>query len=127
MNSTKNHQTSDCQRSKCPISCVLEVVGDKWTLLVVRDLFLGKHTFKALQSSAEKIPTNILTDRLKRLEQHGILYRKLYQQHPKRYQYYLTSKGRDLEPVMVGLVVWSNKYFPETYRLSEIKKMLAET
>jgi len=126
MKKDEKHSEQDCKRSKCPISCILEVVGDKWTLLVVRDLLLGNHTFKDLQSSAEKIPTNILTDRLKRLQQKDIVQRQLYQQHPKRYQYYLTEKGRDLEPVMESLIVWSNKYFPDTYPLEEIKKMLSE-
>ena len=126
MNIKENHSEADCKRSKCPVSCILEILGDKWTLLVVRDIFLGKHTFKDLQSSAEKIPSNILTDRLKRLEQNEVVHRELYQTHPKRYRYYLTQKGRDLEPVMESLIVWSNKYMPETYKLEDIRKMLTD-
>lgn len=111
-----------CFRSKCPVSCILEIIGDKWTLLVVRDLFFGRHTFKELQSSPEKIPTNILASRLKRLEDSGLVRRELYQERPKRYAYYLTDKGLDLEPVMRSLIVWSNKHIPDTYKLEDILK-----
>lgn len=112
----------DCHRSRCPVSCILEIVGDKWTLLVVRDLFFNNHTFKELQASPEKIPTNILADRLKRLEHNGLIRRELYQERPKRYAYYLTEKGFDLEPVMRSLMVWSNKYIADTIKLEDILK-----
>lgn len=115
-------KVGSCNRSHCPISCILEIVGDKWTLLVVRDLLFGKHTFKELQASPEKVPTNILADRLKRLEKGGLVRRELYQERPKRYAYYLTEKGKDLEPVMVSLIVWSNKYIPDTIKLEDIIK-----
>lgn len=111
-----------CHRSRCPVSCILEIVGDKWTLLVVRDLFFDNHTFTELQASPEKIPTNILANRLKRLEQSGLVRRELYQQRPKRYAYYLTEKGQDLEPVMRSLMVWSNKHIPDTVKLEDILK-----
>ena len=109
-----------CFRSHCPVSCILEIIGDKWTLLVVRDLYFGNHTFKELQSSPEKIPTNILASRLRRLEDNGLVRRELYQEHPKRYSYYLTEKGLDLEPVIRSLIVWSNKHIPGTYKLEDI-------
>ena len=115
-------KSGSCHRSRCPVSCILEIVGDKWTLLVVRDLFFDNHTFKQLQASPEKIPTNILADRLKRLEQSGLVRRELYQQRPKRYAYHLTEKGLDLEPVMRSLMVWSNKYIPDTVKLEDILK-----
>lgn len=118
----ENNVAEDCQRSRCPVSCILEIVGDKWTLLVVRDIFFDNHTFKELQSSAEKIPTNILANRLKRLESSGLVRRELYQERPKRYAYYLTEKGMDLEPVMRSLMVWSNKYIPGTVKLEDILK-----
>ena len=103
-----------CQRSRCPMACVLDIIGDKWTLLVVRDLFFGRHTFKELQNSLERIPTNILAERLKRLEQQQIVRRELYQSRPRRYRYHLTEKGQDLGPVMRALVGWSKKYIPDT-------------
>ena len=118
----ENNAAEDCQRSRRPVSCILEIVGDKWTLLVVRDIFFDNHTFKELQSSAEKIPTNILANRLKRLESSGLVRRELYQERPKRYAYYLTEKGLDLEPVMRSLMVWSNKYIPGTVKLEDILK-----
>ena len=121
--STDDKKTAEkSHRSRCPVSCILEIVGDKWTLLVVRDLFFDHHTFKALQSSPEKIPTNILANRLKRLEHGGLIRRELYQQRPRRYAYCLTEKGLDLEPVMRSLIVWSNKYIPDTIKLEGIIK-----
>jgi len=120
MSADEKNNAENCQRSRCPVSCILEIVGDKWTLLVVRDLFFDNHTFKELLSSPEKIPTNILADRLKRLEHSGLVRRELYQERPSRYAYYLTEKGLDLEPVMRSLMVWSNKYIPGTVKMEDI-------
>lgn len=93
-----------------------------WTLLVVRDLLFDKHTFKELQASPEKIPTNILSDRLKRLENRGLIRREQYQELPKRYAYYLTEKGLNLGPIMKSMMVWSNKHIPDTYKMDDILK-----
>ena len=112
----------NCHRSLCPVSCLLELIGDKWTLLVIRDLLFDKHTFKDLQSSPEKIPTNILAERLKRLERSQLVRRELYQERPKRYAYYLTDKGQELEAVMMSMMVWSNKHIPDTYKIEDILK-----
>lgn len=120
----KKNNDEKCQRSDCPVSCLLELIGDKWTLLVVRDLLFGHHTYKELQESPEKIPTNILADRLKRLEKSELIRRELYQERPKRYAYYLTTKGKDLEPVMMSMISWSNKYIADTVHLSDIVKVL---
>ena len=98
-------------RSRCSISRTLELTGDKWTLLIVRDLLWhGKHTFKALQSSSERIPTNILSERLRRLSSWGLLDRKPYQDRPVRYAYELTEAGRALEPVLLQIMQWGHKY-----------------
>ena len=94
------------RRSVCPITNTLDVLGDKWTLLVVRDMFLGKKTYGEFLASPEGIPTNILADRLKRLEQHGIIDRTPYQQSPVRYAYRLTSKGQQLSPVIKEIIKW---------------------
>ena len=126
MSKNEVNNDKDCQRSHCPVSCLLELIGDKWTLLVVRDLLFDHHTYKELQSSPEKIPTNILADRLKRLEKNGLVRRELYQERPKRYAYYLTKKGQDLEPVMNSMIVWSNKHIPDTYKMEDILKGLIE-
>lgn len=97
-------------RSTCSIARSLEIVGDKWTLLVVRDLMWhGKHTFQALQESAEHVPTNILSERLKRLEQWGLVRREAYQQRPVRYAYRLTDRGKSLEPILLQIMAWGHK------------------
>lgn len=92
-------------RSQCSIARTLEIVGDKWTLLVIRDLMWhAKHTFKALRESEEHIPSNILTDRLNRLVAWGFVRKQLYQEHPARYEYYLTEEGRCFESVLLKLM-----------------------
>ncbi|HHJ35802.1 MAG TPA: transcriptional regulator [Gammaproteobacteria bacterium] len=126
MSNNDENKGEACHRSRCPVSCLLELIGDKWTLLVVRDLLFDKHTFKELQSSPEKIPTNILADRLKRLEHSGLVRREQYQERPKRYAYHLTEKGQDLNPVMESMILWSNKHIPETYKLEDILNLGSE-
>lgn len=106
-------------RSACAIANSLEIVGDKWTLLVVRDLLHGKRTYGELVNSPEHIPTNILADRLKRLEAAGIIVGTAYQQRPTRYAYTLTAKGRALGDVLVAFVRWGKQYIPGTVTLSE--------
>jgi DNA-binding HxlR family transcriptional regulator len=97
-------------RSSCSIARALEIVGDKWTLLIVRDLLWhGKHTFHALQQSAEHIPTNILSDRLKRLVEWGLVRREPYQQRPVRFEYHLTEMGKAMEPVLLQIMAWGHK------------------
>ncbi len=96
-------------RSRCSIARTLELIGDKWTLLIVRDLMWhGKHTFQALQESAEHIPTNILSDRLRRLMGWGLVRREPYQERPVRYAYHLTDTGRELEPVLLAAMQWGH-------------------
>ena len=85
-----------CVRSACAIANSLDIVGDKWSLLVVRDLLHGKHTYGELASSPERIPTNILADRLRRLEAAGILVSTPDQQRPLRYRSTLTPEGSAL-------------------------------
>lgn len=98
-------------RSRCSISRTLELVGDKWTLLVVRDLMWhGKNTFQALQGSAERIPTNILSERLRRLMSWGLVRREPYQHRPVRYTYHLTEAGRALEPVLLQVMQWGHHH-----------------
>jgi len=80
----------------CPIAAVAELVGDMWTLLIVRDLAVGPRRFNELASSLEGISTRTLTAKLSRLEKHGIVLRKLYQAHPPRATYELTGKGSEL-------------------------------
>ncbi|HEX5361845.1 MAG TPA: helix-turn-helix domain-containing protein [Fluviicoccus sp.] len=91
---------------------MLDIVGDKWTLLVVRDLFMGKHRYGEFQSSPEAIPTNILAERLKRLEAAGMIRKSFYQDNPPRAEYYLTRKGADLEPILMTMADWASRYVP---------------
>ncbi len=96
-------------RSTCSIARTLELVGDKWTLLIVRDLMWhGKQTFRALQDSAEGVPSNLLSERLKRLAKWDLLRREAYQKKPVRYSYHLTEKGRSLEPVLLQMMAWGH-------------------
>jgi len=96
------------KRSTCPIATALDVIGDKWSLLIVRDIGLfDKHRNKELQDADEGIPSNILASRLKQLVELGILEKRLYEEHPPRYEYHLTEAGKGLLPVLRGLARWS--------------------
>jgi DNA-binding HxlR family transcriptional regulator len=105
-------------RSLCAIANSLDILGDKWSLLVVRDLLHGKHTYGELAHSPEGIPTNILADRLKRLESTGIITSTPYQERPVRYTYTLTSKGSALGEVLLAFVRWGKQYIPGTVTLN---------
>lgn len=98
------------RRSSCPAACALDLAGDKWTLLVVRDLLRGRHTYKELAASAEGIPSNILADRLKKMKKAGLVESKPYQHKPVRLRYELTPKGRDLGHVLAALATWGKKH-----------------
>jgi DNA-binding HxlR family transcriptional regulator len=104
-------------RSACAIANSLDIVGDKWSLLVVRDLLHGKRTYGELALSPERIPTNILADRLERLVTAGIVTRTPYHQRPVRYAYTLTPKGRALGDVLLALVRWGKQHIPGTVTL----------
>jgi DNA-binding HxlR family transcriptional regulator len=106
-------------RSACAIANSLDIVGDKWSLLVVRDLLHGKRTYGELVNSPEHIPTNILADRLKRLEGAGIIVSTPYQQRPTRYAYSLTPKGSALGDVLLAFVRWGKQHIPGTVSLSQ--------
>jgi len=105
---------AEFQRSPCAVANTLDLVGDKWSLLVVRDLLRGSATYSTLANSPERIPTNILADRLKRLESVGIIVSAAYQERPVRYSYALTEKGRALGDVLLALVRWGSTYIPGT-------------
>jgi DNA-binding HxlR family transcriptional regulator len=109
-------------RSPCPIASALDVVGDKWSLLVVRDMLRGKHTYSELLGSPERIPTNLLADRLERLERAGLISSSAYQQRPVRYAYALTDKGIALGEVLKAYVQWGKRYIPGTRTLREIQQ-----
>ena len=106
-------------RSACAVANSLDILGDKWSLLVVRDLLHGKRTYSELTDSPEGIPTNILADRLKRLESAGIVSSTPYQQRPVRYAYTLTPKGVALGDVLLAFVRWGKQHIPGTVVLSQ--------
>lgn len=94
---------------ECSVARTLDVVGEWWTLLVVRNLMFGQHRFEAIQSNLG-IARNILSDRLATLVEHGIAERVRYQEHPERFEYHLTDKGRDLFPVIAALMAWGDRW-----------------
>ena len=93
----------------CSIASTLEVIGDRWTILILRDSFRGVRRFDEFQRDLG-IARNILTDRLQKLVDHGVLVRRPYQQHPPRYEYRLTPKGIDLSPALVALMRWGDTW-----------------
>jgi len=93
----------------CSVAQALEVVGEWWTLLIVRNLMFGQRRFEAIQGDLG-IARNILSDRLGTLVEHGIVDRVKYQDHPERFEYRLTDKGRDLFPVIAALMAWGDKW-----------------
>jgi DNA-binding HxlR family transcriptional regulator len=103
------------RRSDCPISFALDIFGDKWSLLILRDLiFKGKKTYGEFLTSEEKIATNILADRLTMLEREGLIKSKLDQEKKTRYNYTLTSKAVDLVPALIEIIRWSATYDKRT-------------
>lgn len=102
------------RRSPCPVSCALDLFGDRWTLLVIRDLMLGRSRFKDFVSSPEGIPTNILSDRLERLLEADIVRQIPASDGGKRMAYALTEKGDSLRPVMKSIRDWGLAWEPGT-------------
>jgi len=100
------------EEQACSVARSLEVVGERWSLLVLRDAFLGVRRFDDLQRSLG-IARNVLAARLARLVDEGILERRAYQQRPERFEYRLTEKGLGLWPVLVGLMQWGDEHYPE--------------
>lgn len=102
------------KRSVCPVACTLDLIGDRWTMLVVRDLFAGKAHFKEFSRSPERIATNILASRLARLVDSGIAEKYPSEDVPGREAYRLTAKGRSLEKVLAAIAQWGLEQIPGT-------------
>jgi DNA-binding HxlR family transcriptional regulator len=98
---------------ECSVAATLELVGERWTLLIVREVLLGVHRFSELQADLG-IARNVLQARLERLVEHGILERRRYQVHPPRDGYHLTDKGLDLWPTIIALMAWGDRHLPRT-------------
>lgn len=91
---------------ECPVSRTLDLLGDRWTLLIIRDMFLGKSRFGEFRRSDPAPPPNLLSERLQRLEGYGLIDRVVHDHHPPRVEYRLTAKGRTLLPIMREIVNW---------------------
>lgn len=112
------------KRSDCPISCSLEIWGDRWSLLIVRDLMFAKQcTYGDFMKSEEKIATNILATRLQNLEEDGIIIKHEHPESKAKVLYKLTQKGIDLLPLMIEINLWTDKYY---YLPTDRKAMLKE-
>ncbi len=96
---------------RCPVARALDVIGERWSLLILRDLHRkGPLRFQALASGLPGLAPNTLSARLKLLEAQGVIATRLYEQHPPRYEYYLTDKGKALGPVLKALYAWGERY-----------------
>jgi DNA-binding HxlR family transcriptional regulator len=102
-------------RSGCPIASTLDIAGDRWTLVILRDLLNGKSRFSQFLTSPEKITTNILADRLVAMEAAALVTKVAYQQRPTRFEYTLTRKGEALLPVLQEMCRWANVHVPGTW------------
>ena len=116
MSQEKRIPISTCgKRSTCPLANTLDLIGDKWTLVVIRDMiFVGKKQFGDFLESPEGISTNILNNRLKRLEKYGLIYKRPYQKNPVRYEYILTKIGHALKPGIMAIAQWGLTYIEGT-------------
>jgi DNA-binding HxlR family transcriptional regulator len=103
-------------QESCPVARTLNVVGDRWTILVLRDLARGRRRYSQLLQSLAGISTNLLAERLKRLEQSGMVEQFLYSDHPPRAEYRLTAKGRAFVPVLVALKTYGEQWEPPADR-----------
>ncbi len=102
-------------RSLCPIATSLAIWGDKWTMVLVRDMLNGKSRYSQFLASPERITTNILANRLAAMEADGLITRTAYQQRPLRYAYGLTAKGRDLHAALQAICRWGNRHYPDCW------------
>lgn len=115
MNVMKNN------RSNCPLVNILDILGDKWSLVVIRDIFQGKKSFADFLNSPEKISTSVLTSRLKLMERAGIAQHVLSKKDKKVKFYYLTDLGIDLFPILYEMVYWSKRNFDKSFHELSVK------
>ena len=95
----------------CPVARTLDIIGERWSVLILRDLFLqGPRKFQDFERSLSGISPNTLSARLKRLEEDGIIERRFYAEHPPRAEYLLTPKGRELGPAVKALRAWGERH-----------------
>ena len=102
---------NELRDDSCPVARGLSVIGDRWTVLVLRDCFLGIRRFEQFQERIG-MTRHVLADRLRKLEATGVLRREAYQERPLRYEYRLTDAGMELYPLLVSLIEWANRHVP---------------
>lgn len=107
-------------RSECPISSAMDVFGDKWSLVIIRDLFSGKTTYSEFLDSPEKISTNILSSRLRQLEAHGIISTSSKNERTGKSMYTLTDRGQQLHPVLDAIADWALENIKGTRKLISV-------
>lgn len=100
----------------CNIAQSLNIIGDRWTLLIIHEILTGRTTFNEIKKALNGISANLLSERLKLLEAEGLVTAKLYTNHPPRYQYMLTKSGEDLEHVFHSFIIWGTKHLDECYK-----------
>jgi DNA-binding HxlR family transcriptional regulator len=108
-------RTYDSQ-ALCPVARTLDVVGDRWTMLILRDLSWGRRNFSTLQESLRGISANLLSERLKKLENHGMIDRFFYSDHPPRAEYKLSAKGKGFVPVLIAMQAYGEEWEPKPVR-----------
>jgi len=108
---------NELHNEACPVARGLSVIGDRWTMLILRDCFLGIRRFEKMQQRLG-ITRHVLADRLRKLEADGVLRREAYQERPIRFEYRLTNKGKALYPVLVTLIDWANTHVPRAHGAS---------
>ena len=94
----------------CPIAMTLDIIGERWTIIIIRDLYFGRSRFNELLEASPGMSTKILSERLKLLEAHGLVERRVYSEHPLRAEYTLTERGLSLEPVLNAIGEWGGRH-----------------
>lgn len=112
----------------CPVARTLDLIGDRWTMLIIRDLFMGMTKFSELKQRSPAMPPKLLSARLKMLTAEGILRREVYSEHPLRAEYFLTQKGRSLLPIVLALGEWGleHAFEDDPEARSAVAKVIAE-
>lgn len=100
----------------CNIAQTLNIIGDRWTLLIIHEILIGNNSFSQIKKALDGISSNLLSDRLKYLEKSELITSSLYSEHPPRYRYELTESGKDLEDVFHALVIWGRKNLQKCYK-----------
>lgn len=100
----------------CNIAQSLNIIGDRWTLLIIHEILIGHTTFNEIKKALDGISSNLLSERLKYLEESALITTALYSDHPPRYEYTLTQSGRDLEQVFRAIIVWGRQHLQKCYK-----------